>query len=223
MKPFSGLRAGDTMRTLVIWDMDGTLTESKPWIIASYRYAARMSGLPEPSEEVLSTMMCGGLFGHIEQIFGKTGPEAEEIARYYRDYYIRECAPKVQLFPGILEVLRGLNEKCVDQAVATMKLQDAAEAVLERLGISKYFKLVRGDSPEGDVTKTQMIKDCVTSGDYGRVFMIGDCPGDGKAAKEAGVPFIAALFGYGYTKERCRSEGIAYAEVPEDIPGLVGP
>lgn len=209
------------MQSLVIWDMDGTLTESKPWIIASYRYAARMARFPEPSEKLLSRMMCGGLYGHIEQIFGKTGAEADEIAKYYRDYYIRECSSKVRLFDGMREVLEELDRRGVAQAVATMKVQDAAEAVLDRLGIVHYMKAVKGDGPDGKGSKTQMIRECVAAGNYDNVVMIGDCPGDRQAALEAGVGFIAALFGYGYTEDECVSKGIKYVWTPQDILRLV--
>ncbi len=200
------------MGTLIIWDLDGTLTDSRPWIVASYQYAAKAAGLPIPSEELLSDMMCGGLHDHIYEIFGKTGPEADRIAGYYRDYYVRECMDKVELFDGILDVLRELSSKNVTQAIATMKIRSAAEGVAEKLGLSEYMVTVQGDDPGGNITKCQMIKNCIATGTYDRVIMIGDCPSDQKAAAEAGVEFIAAVYGYGYTRARCQAEGIAFVE-----------
>ena len=68
------------MTTLIIWDFDGTLADTRPWIYASYRYAARESGFPEPSDEQLSHHCCGGIFDNLEVLFGKTGEEAEAMA-----------------------------------------------------------------------------------------------------------------------------------------------
>ena len=199
------------MGTLIIWDLDGTLTESKPCIVASYQYAAKAAGLPVPSEESLSGMMCGGLRDHIYEVFGKTGPEADRIVEYYRDYS-RRHSDDIQLFDGILDVVRELSSRGVAQAIATMKLKNMAEDIAERLGLSEYMVAVEGDVPDGKITKCQMIKNCMATGTYDRVIMIGDCPSDQKAAAEAGVEFIAAVYGYGYTRARCQAEGTAFVE-----------
>lgn len=197
------------MKTLVIWDLDGTLTDSRPWIISSYQYAAETAGLPVPSEEFLSHMLCGGLHDHLYEIFGKTGPEAEILARYYRDYYSREGLNRVEPFDGIRELIVDLSSRGVVQAIATMKVRGVAKKVLERLGLSEYMVAIEGDTVEGNITKAQMIRNCISTGTYDRVVMIGDCPSDQRAATEAGVEFIAAVYGYGYSKERCQQEGLA--------------
>lgn len=209
------------MKVMVIWDLDGTLTESRPWIIASYQYAAEAAGLPVPSKEFLSHMMCGGLHDHIFEIFGKTGPEADELAGYYRDFYAREGLTNVELFDGIREVISSLASKGIVQAIATMKVKNVAEKVTDRLDITRFMVAVEGDTVEGTITKTQMIKKCIATDVYDRVIMIGDCPSDRNSAMEAGVEFIAAAYGYGYTKERCRNEGLVYAEHPADILRLI--
>ncbi len=211
----------DNMNTLVIWDLDGTLTESKPWIIASYKYAAEAAGLPVPSDEVLSHMMCGGILGHVYEIFGKTGPEADRIAGYYREHYARTGLYNVELFEGVRELIEELNSRGVAQAIATMKVKEVAEKVMERLDLSKFMVAVEGDTTDSKVTKAQMIKNCILTGTYDRVIMIGDCPSDRKAAIEADVEFIAVVYGYGYTAERCHKEGIPCAETVSDILSMI--
>ncbi len=211
----------DKMKTLAIWDLDGTLTESKPWIIASYKCAAEAAGLPVPSDEVLSHMMCGGILGHVYEIFGKTGPEADRIAGFYREHYARTGLYHVELFEGVRGLIEELNSRGVAQAIATMKVREVAEKVIARLGLSKYMVAVEGDTTDSKVTKAQMIGNCIATGTYDRVIMIGDCPSDRKAAIEAGVEFIAVAYGYGYTAEHCHEEGIPCAETVSDLLSMI--
>ncbi|MCQ2079993.1 MAG: HAD family hydrolase [archaeon] len=208
--------------TLVIWDLDGTFTDSRPWIIESYRHILGLAGLPVPSDEVFSTMMCGSLHDHIHTMFGKHGKEADEIALEYRRYYAENCFLKVELFDGVRETLEELDGMGVTQVVATMKLESAAVELLDRLEVSGHFVTIRGGDPSGKVTKADMIRACVSTGEYSRVVMVGDCPSDMRAAREAGVEFLAAAFGYGYPAERCRSEGLDFVEDIRDVPGFIG-
>lgn len=206
---------------LVIWDLDGTLTDSKPWIFASYRFAARNNGFPEPSDEVLDRYMCGGLQEHILALFGKTGAEAQKMADDYRSYYQEHCFDKVEFFDGAREALDTLRERGVSQAVATMKLEPAAIHLMEKLGVKDHFVRIAGSDPEGHVTKPMMIRSCMDTGKYRKVIMVGDCRSDLNAANEVGVDFIAAAFGYGLPEKKCAAEGIEYIEDIRDITKII--
>ena len=205
------------MTTLIIWDFDGTLADTRPWIYASYRYAARESGFPEPSDEQLSHHCCGGIFDNLEVLFGKTGEEAEAMAALYRKYYAENCMDKVCLFDGIRDMLHTLKERGYAQAVATMKIQPVAKELTENMGIGDCFVKVAGTALDHKVTKTQMIRECRSSGDYDRVVMVGDCPSDMHAAQNAGAEFIAAAYGYGFPEERCVSEGVEFIRSPAEM------
>ena len=205
------------MKTLTIWDLDGTLTESRPWIIASYSHAAESMGLPVPEGKDLDTIMCGDLYSNVKRMYGLEGAPALEFARHYRTYYNENCFSRVELFDGIREMLTLLKSKGVALAVATMKTEVSAKELLERLGIADLFVMIAGADFEGTRTKCQMIRACISTGDYGKVLMIGDCPSDRRAAEQAGVRFIAASYGYGYPVDKCRKEGIKCIAAPSDI------
>ena len=205
------------MTTLIIWDFDGTLADSRPWIFASYRYAARASGLIEPTDEQLSHHCCGGIYDNLEDLFGKTGEEAEAIAALYRKYYAENCMDKVCLFDGIREMLFALKERGYVQAVATMKIQPVAQELMVNMGIDDCFVRVAGTALDRKITKTQMIEDCASTGDYDRVIMVGDCPSDMHAAQKAGADFIAAAFGYGFPESKCVSEGVDFIRSPGEM------
>ena len=205
------------MKTLIIWDLDGTLTESRPWIEASYRYAAESMGLRPLKGRELDSAFCGDLFSNVKRLYGLEGEQALEFAKHYRSYYAENCFDKVELFVGIRWALEALKVRGADQAVATMKPEGPANDLMKRLGVADYFVMIAGTDFEGTRTKCQMIKECMKCGDYGNVIMVGDCPSDRKAAEAAGVKFVAAAFGYGYPENVCIKEGIDYIESPMDV------
>ena len=205
------------MKTLAIWDLDGTLTESRPWIEASYRHAAETMGLKPLEGRLLDSAMCGDLFSNVKRLYGLEGEKALEFARLYRSYYSENCFDRVELFAGIRRTLEEVRSRGADQAVATMKPEGPANDLLRRLEVADYFVKIAGTDFEGKRSKCQMIKECMACGEYDNVIMIGDCPSDRKAAEEAGVKFVAAAFGYGYPVDKCIKEGIEYIESPIDV------
>lgn len=200
------------MKTLTIWDLDGTLVDSRPWIEAAYRYAAENMGLP-----VLSTYpMCGELVDNSMKTYGLDREKAVEFAGFYREYY-SEHSRDVDLFDGAVDTLKALRRKGIATAVATMKAQPYAVKQLKDIGIDGLFDHITGANFDGTRSKSQMIEDCIRAGDYDEAYMIGDCPSDRKAAEEAGIKFVAAAFGYGYPVDKCIKEGIEYIESPMDV------
>lgn len=200
------------MKDIVIFDLDGTLTQSKPSIFAAYRYAAEKMGLPVPSDEMLEGHLCGDLPNNIRTLFGVSGETERLGIGLYREKYTEICMGNVPLFPGVEQALDSLSEMGVDMYVATMKIEEVAIPFIESLGLSKFFEKVRGASADGSVTKADMILECIGDDDKSRAVMVGDCPQDLRASAEAGVDFIAASYGYGLPVERCRAEHIRYVD-----------
>lgn len=213
--------AGDT-RTLVVFDVDGTLTDSRPSIYASYRHAALNAGLPIPSDDMLAHHLCGGLPDNVRELFGVEGDAASEVIGLYRRYYSEECVGKVPLFDGMEEVLRDLRSEGYLLSVATMKIEDVATEFIRGLGLEDLFLTVAGADASGTVTKADMVRRCAREADADIVVMIGDCPQDLEGARQAGAEFIAAAYGYGFPPGKCKEEGIPYVLSPRDIPAEVG-
>ncbi|KUE73447.1 hypothetical protein AUQ37_02095 [Candidatus Methanomethylophilus sp. 1R26] len=206
-------------KTLAVFDMDGTLTDSRESIWRSYRYAARRLGVPEPSDAVLKDHLCGGLPENCRAIFG---PElADEAVRLYREDYLGRTADDgVSLYPGVKEALERLKSSGISLAVATMKVQPAAEAAVRAFGLEGLFSAVAGADPEGKRTKGRMILDCAESVGADRAVMIGDCIQDLEAAKEAKCWFIAASYGYGLPLSKCLGLGVASAATPAEAADI---
>lgn len=212
----------DGTRTLVVFDVDGTLADSRSSIYAAYRHAALDAGLPIPSDDMLAHHLCGGLPDNVRELFGVEGDAASEIIGLYRRYYSEECVGKVPLFDGIEEVLRDLRSEGYLLSVATMKVEDVARDFIHGLGLEDLFLTVAGADASGTVTKADMIRRCAREADADVIVMIGDCPQDLEGARQAGAEFIAAAYGYGLPPEKCREEKIPHVLSPRDIPAEVG-
>ena len=92
------------MSILVIWDVDGTLTDSRQVIMDAYRHAAAENGLPVPSYEVLKGYMCGGLRMHMDMLFGPRGEVTDRLMASFRRYRDARSGDE-GLFNGIRETL----------------------------------------------------------------------------------------------------------------------
>ena len=75
-----------TVIKAIFFDVDGTLTDSRPSIYASYRHAALNAGLPMPSDDMLAHHLCGGLPDNVRELFGVEGDAASEVIGLYRRY-----------------------------------------------------------------------------------------------------------------------------------------
>lgn len=208
------------MRTVAVFDMDGTLTDSRQAIWRSYRYAARKLGVPVPDDGILSQHLCGGLPDNCLALFGEE--HAEEAVRYYREDYLSHNADDdVTLFPGIKEMLERLHSAGILLGVATMKVQASAESTSEAFGIRNLFDSVQGVDAAGKRTKAQMILECAREVDADRIVMVGDCVQDMLAAKEDECWFVAASYGYGLPLSRCLNLKIPSAATPAEVGDIV--
>ncbi len=201
---------------LVVYDMDGTLADTSPGIISSFMYTAQALEVPEPSIETLYMNMGGSLIDNMARIYGVDHDSAIEAARIYREHYGREGYLQAKLFPGMEESLREIRRRGISLGVATMKLDEYAKKLVEHWGIADLFDDVCGADCFGVLSKSDLIDRCIyaSGAEPSRTLMVGDSTNDLIGARDSGTRFVAVTFGYGFTPEICRSNGIDYVEIP---------
>ena len=111
---------------LIILDMDGTLADTSPGILESYRYVADWLGRDRPDDEEMFSRMGGSLHENISRIYGLDAEETQRAVDAYRDYYGREGYLQSVLYPGMLELLEYARSKEIPVSIATMKLEEIA-------------------------------------------------------------------------------------------------
>lgn len=187
--------------SVILFDLDGTLTDSSPGILGCVRYALEKMNREIPEETLLNGFLGPPLVYSFTEYCGMTPEEARQAAAIYRKVYEDQCVIGNSLYDGVYEMLEQLKNAGKLLAVATTKPQITADKIVEYFDIKKFFKAVCGAAPDGSsgekagVIRNAMEKLGVT--DPGQVLMIGDRFYDIEGAKKVGIASAGALFGYG--------------------------
>ena len=202
-------------RNVVLLDLDGTLTDSAPGIIASVCETFKALGMPVPDDAELHRFIGPSI---ISSLVRNHVPDdrLEQAVDIYRDFYA-ECnvfddpnhpGAKVAgrfvnaVFAGIPEQLAALRRDGYYLAVATCKPQFQAEPICERFGLSGMVDGIYGASRDNSrLLKAQVIRYCfdhigfdTQAGD--RALMVGDRWTDADGAKACGLDCLGCGWGY---------------------------
>ena len=190
--------AADTRPELVIFDLDGTLTDSAPGVVASFTHALAAVGAEVPPGD-LAGLIVGPPMHHTLAALGLGGRADEAMAAYRADYTSRGWAIN-SLYDGIGELLADLRRAGVRLAVATSKVEPTARRILEHFGIAEHFEVIAGASLDGlRAAKADVIAHALEKLRPlpQRVVMIGDRSHDVDGAAAHGLDTMVVGWGYG--------------------------
>ena len=188
-----------TRPQLAIFDLDGTLTDSAPGIVSSFRHALGAVGAAVPDGDLVS-MIVGPPMHHTLRGLGLGERADEAIAAYRADYTTRGWALN-RLFDGIPELLADLESAGVRLAVATSKAEPTAQRILTHFGLDGHFEVIAGASVDGSrAAKADVVAHALAqlSPVPERVLMIGDRLHDVEGAAVHGIETVVVAWGYGH-------------------------
>lgn len=193
--------AADTRPQLVIFDLDGTLTDSAPGVVASFRHALATIGAVPPTDDPaqLAELVVGPPMHHTLAALGLGARAEEAIAAYRADYTGRGWAIN-GLYDGIAELLADLQSAGVRLAVATSKVESTARRILEHFGIDGHFDVIAGASPDGTrAAKADVLAHALAQLHPlpQRLLMVGDRSHDVEGAAAHGLDTVVVGWGYG--------------------------
>ena len=192
------------MREHILFDLDGTLTESGPGIINSARHALAANGHPDPGDDVLRTFVGPPLEGSFRDVCGLSGEQAAACVASFRARFQEKGIHENALYPGIRKLLEQLRAAGKTLHVATSKPLVLAEQVLANFGIASYFTSVSGvplaltDKGKADVIRDALAENGIRPEN---AVMVGDRLYDIEGAKANGVLPVGVLYGYGSRSE----------------------
>lgn len=209
--------------TTILFDLDGTLTDSGPGIINSVRYALTEMGHEIPDR--LERFIGPPLESSFREFCGMDHDEAERAIAYYRTRYELSGMSENRVYDGIPEMLEKLREHGFRLAVATSKYELYAKKVTDLFGLTGYFDGIYGSEKNaGRTEKADVIRYALREmGDPDRdsVLMIGDRMHDIEGAHEAGIPCMGVLWGYGSREELTESGADITALSPQEAADMI--
>lgn len=213
------------MYSKILFDLDGTLTDTSEGIINSVSYALSKLGIEAGDKTRFYKFIGPPLRNGFEEVCGLKGEDVERCVTYYREYYSEKGVYENRLYDGIKELLKRLYESGRSILLATSKPERFAVEILEKHGIKRYFSHISGADMEGKRDKkTDVIARALELGkitDLSDAVMVGDRLYDIEGARKFGMASIGVLFGFG---GRCELEeaGADYiAESAEEIYEII--
>ncbi len=210
---------------LVLFDLDGTLTDSAPGIFGCVRHALGVLGWPDPGPERLRAFVGPP----IQESFAALGLPEDDIDRAvaaYRSRFGETGLYENEVYDGIPDLLAALRRAGFDLAVATSKPEVYARRILDHFGLTPSFSAVAGATLDGSLRhKDEVIAACLASLGVEATAvaaMVGDRSHDVTGAARHGIPCIGVTWGYGSVEELTRAGVARLVNRPDDLPGALG-
>lgn len=214
----------------VLFDLDGTISESAGGIRKSLEHAITALGKPLPNLDDYTLYIGPPLIDTFRNVCRFSEEDFQEGVELYRSFYDEKGKYINNLYDGIKCVLSELKENGVKIAVCSSKYEKFAEEIVEILGVFDCFDAICGSTLDGSrKDKKDLIPYAVKSlgGDFDsekeNTVMIGDTYFDARGARQCGIDFIGVEYGYGST-QTMKDEGAAlFAKMPNELlPLLIG-
>jgi len=202
----------------ILFDLDGTLTDSGEGIMNCARLALEHYGIPIPSEKEMRTFVGPPLHESFIR-FGVPVEEADNAIKIYRSRYLTVGKYENFPYPGIPEMLAKLQREGHKLYVATSKPESTALDILEHFHLTNYFTIICGASMDKSrSTKADVIAYLLAqAGQVENCVMVGDTAFDVLGAKAHGIPTIGVSWGYGLVEDMRDAGAAAIAGNPREL------
>ena len=206
---------------ILLFDLDGTLTDPGIGITNSIMYALEKMGSPIPERQELYRFIGPPLTWTFGNFFGFSEEDTFKAIKFYREHFSVTGLYENEVYPGVPEMLKKLRSSGKTLAVATSKPEKFAVEILRHFGMAEYFHHICGaafDETRG--TKHEVIEyalERLGNPERGDVLMIGDREHDIIGAKASGLGSLGVLYGYG---DRAEHESAGADYIVESVEAL---
>lgn len=186
-----------TARPPIIFDLDGTLIDSRPEIAATYQRVCE--AIPPAQPPALETLNYGATLPSIlSAIYGNDGEKIAAARERFVAIYDQSDYKDTLLYPQVMRVLDALHTAGFPMHIATNKRLTPTKKILAAKGILKYFQGIISSDVDGAalISKTQMVQRLCQQYAIGSGYMVGDADTDIEAGHLCGLFPVAVLYGY---------------------------
>lgn len=206
----------------ILFDLDGTLVDSKEGITKGVQYALREGlGIEETDLDALTCFIGPPLALMFKQKYQVPDEKIEPLVATYRVYYDSIGQTQCRLYPGIEELLRHLKERGSMLGVASSKPEGNCVEILKHHGVADYFDYIVGASlgPERR-EKALVLEEAfrrMNVTDRSEVILVGDTKYDAEGAHKAGVDCLGVSYGFGTREELVAAGAEAVVDTPQEV------
>jgi len=212
------VRKGQVPVDLLIFDLDGTLIESKWDIATSVTLTLDELGLPTWTQEEIFSFVGDGIKRLLRLAVGEESQVAyDEALRVFRGHYLAHCLDRTRFYPGVESVLTHFADK--QKAVATNKALEYTTKILEGLGAHHFAYVVGGDNGYGLKPEPGMLMKVMETLNVTRehTVLVGDSTNDIKGGHNAGIRVCAVGYGMGNREKMAACGPDWFIERPEEL------
>jgi phosphoglycolate phosphatase len=206
---------------LLIFDLDGTLIESKWDIATAVNLTLADLALPQRSQEEIFSFVGDGIKRLLRLAVGEENQSRyEESLRVFRGHYLAHCLDRTQFYPGVETVLTHFARK--HKAIATNKSLEYTTKIMAGLGPHHFAYTVGGDNGYGLKPEPGMLHKIMEElqVNQDRAVLIGDSTNDINGGHNAGIKVCAVGYGMGNREKMAACKPDWFIEKPEELLGL---
>ncbi len=206
----------------ILFDLDGTIVNTAPDLMAAHNHVMRKYGHTEKRLEDIKSLAGRGAWVMMQRSFKeeiKDEKMKKEMTKEFIDFYSKNIDRNSIPIDGSIDFFKWAKSKNISMAVCTNKQEKLAVDLLKKLDIYKYFEYVAGsDTFSYNKPDPRHLTDVIEiiGGDLKKTMMIGDSEVDATSAHNANLPFV--LVREGYTEKT--EEEIKHDEVISDFIGF---
>jgi phosphoglycolate phosphatase len=210
------------MAKTILFDLDGTITDSGEGIINCAELALRHFGLPVPDRAAMRVFV-GPPLDETFMKFGVHPDQTDEAIRVYRSRYIPIGKFENSPYPGVEDLLARLKARGHKLYIATSKPEQMSVDILEHFGLAKYFDRICGATMDGSRSKKADIITYLlqSTGAAADAIMVGDTAYDVIGAAEHQIPCIGVSWGYGLIEDMEKAGAVGIAHSPEALMQMI--
>jgi phosphoglycolate phosphatase len=213
-------------KEIILFDLDGTISDPKIGITRAVQYALKEFGITVDNLDDLCKFIGPPLKESFEMFYNFNEEEVKRAIEKYREYFKDTGIYENELYDGMDELLNNLVTMGKQLVIATSKPIVFANRILEYFNVSKYFQFVSGSEMDGTrIKKAEVIcyaLEKINVKDLSKTVMIGDREHDIFGAKAAGIDSIGVLYGYGDRDEFIHAGATVIVETVEELAQCLG-
>ena len=210
------------MKKAILFDLDGTLTDSGEGIINCAQYAFQQMGYPVPPREEMGVFVGPPLWDTFEK-FGIPKERTDEAVQIFRSRYVPIGKFENTPYPGIRELLEALGAEGNLLYVATSKPETTSVDILRHFELDQYFEIIAGASLDGKRGSKSQVLSYLLERANGQTdgIMVGDTVFDILGAKALGIPAVGVSWGYGDVAEMNAAGAVAMMDSPAELTAFL--